>query len=88
MTQYFGKDKQIDNYPPGSLIEMAKNVAEPEAINVAGECADVYYSNYQNMDKRLRRKFSTEMLRAVFDHMVIPAIEKARALDREGREST
>lgn len=55
---------------------------EKPAINVISECADVYYSNLMNVPGDLRQSLSCYQLREIFEHMVKPAIDKARNLDR------
>jgi hypothetical protein len=56
------------------------------AINVKQECADVYYAYFDSLPDRLKKKLSVEMLAEIFRTMVVPTIDKARALDREHRE--
>ena len=59
--------------------------AEKYAINVKQECCDVYYENYENLPEGLRKKISLYMLSEIFMNMVVPAIDKARQLDRDGK---
>lgn len=55
---------------------------EKPAISVPDECANVYYDNYDKLPESLRDKISLHMLREIFDKMVIPAIDKARNIER------
>lgn len=59
---------------------------EQPAINVKQECADEYYAHMKDLPERLRKKISCDMLAEIFRNMVVPAIDKVRALDREHRE--
>jgi hypothetical protein len=61
---------------------------ELTAINVTDECADVYYEQFKSLPSSLRKKISCHMLHDIFKTMVVPAIDKARSLDREGREAS
>lgn len=38
--------------------------------------ADAYYQGFGNLPGRLKKRISLEMLRGIFDHMVVPALEK------------
>ena len=58
---------------------------EKFAINVKQECADEYYAHYECLLERLRKNISMDMLAHIFKDMVVPAIDKARELDRAGR---
>jgi len=58
------------------------------AINVKQECCDVYYESYKNVPENLRKQISCYMLAEIFKEMVVPAIDRARALDREHRFDT
>ena len=60
------------------------NKNEKTAIDVKKECADVYYSHLSELPKELKSRISCYMLDNIFKLMVVPAIDKARALDREG----
>ncbi|MGR3303648.1 MAG: hypothetical protein ACUZ8I_14280 [Candidatus Scalindua sp.] len=56
---------------------------EKPAINIIDECADVYYGNLMNVPEDIRLSLSCYQLREIFEHMVKPAIDKARNLDRK-----
>lgn len=55
---------------------------ESYAINITKECADVYYEKLKELPKDLKKQTSLYLLDAIFKNMVVPAIEKARSLDR------
>jgi len=61
-------------------------MSEETAINVKQECADVYYDNLCNVPEGLRKQISCYMLAEIFRNMVVPAIDKARELDRAARQ--
>ena len=46
--------------------------------------ADIYYAGYRDLPEAVRKRLSIHMLREIFNCMVIPAIDHARALDRAG----
>ena len=53
------------------------------AVSVPDECWKSYSDGFVNMPEDVRKKLSCHMIKNIFDHMVIPAINKARGLDRE-----
>jgi len=55
---------------------------EDLAINVTQEAADVYYANAAKLPKNVKSKLSLHDYSEIFIHMVVPAIDKARKLDR------
>lgn len=61
-------------------------MSEQAAINVKDECANIYYDNFKSMPDSVRKTVSCHMLHEIFKHMVVPAIDKARELDRSNRE--
>ena len=60
-----------------------KVLNEEPAISVIEESANEFYGNYKNLTEKSRKRLSVEMLREMFNVMVVPAIDKARSLDRE-----
>lgn len=52
------------------------------AVSVIDEASKQYYGNYAGLPESLRKKISAEMLHNIFKTMVVPAIDKVRALDR------
>ena len=57
------------------------------AIDVIEEAGKEYYSNFNMLPAALKEKLSCEMLDNIFKKMVIPAVEKARSLDRVERNN-
>ena len=55
------------------------------AISVIDEAANIYYSQLTDMSVQIKKQVSAHMLHEIFKHMVIPAVEEARRLDREHR---
>ena len=53
------------------------------AINVISEAAEIYYAGVKKMPDGIGSQLSFNMMHEIFNTMVIPAIERARALDRE-----
>lgn len=56
------------------------------AISIHDECATVFYGRFMNMNPDIKRKMSMCNLRKMFRECVMPAVDRARALDREGRD--
>ena len=52
------------------------------AINVISEAAEIYYAGVKKMPDGIGSQLSFNMMHEIFNTMVIPAIERARALDR------
>lgn len=69
-----------DNYMSNHQEEKSK------AVSVIDEAANTYYENFGKMPDDVRKKVSCHILKTIFAHMVIPAIDKVRYLDRTGRE--
>lgn len=61
-------------------------MSEEKAISVIDEAWNTYFGNFKDLSEPLKKKISLHMLDHIFRYMVRPAIDKARALDREGRE--
>ena len=55
---------------------------EEAAVSVIDEAADKFYQSFNALPDRIRKKLSCDMLHNIFKHMVIPAIDEARSLDR------
>lgn len=55
------------------------------ATDVTAQAANKFYENLPNLPSRLKTRLSYDDLRSIFNVMVIPALDHARALDREGR---
>jgi hypothetical protein len=81
-----GNDKCENGHTYPSASAIMNDVKMP-AINVKQECCDVYYENYKNIPEALRKQISCYMLAEIFRNMVVPAIDKARELDRENRNN-
>ena len=62
-------------------------MTEEPAINVKQECADVYYDNLKLLPERIKKVLSVDALAEIFRIMVVPAIDKARAIDRGVEQS-
>ncbi len=58
------------------------NHEEKSAISVIDEAANKYYQSFGDMPESIRKKISYEMLHNIFKHMVAPAIDEVRRLDR------
>jgi len=56
---------------------------EKAAINVTDEAADVFYNNVHSLPKSIKKRVSCHMLHEIFKHMVVPAIDHAKKLDRD-----
>ncbi len=52
------------------------------ATSVPSECADVYYKNFNKLPEDLKKRISCHLLNNIFRIMVIPAINRARSVDR------
>lgn len=52
------------------------------AMSVTAECAGVYFDYFKELPESTRKSISLYTLREIFKTMVVPAIDKARALDR------
>lgn len=61
-------------------------MSEKHAVNVTEEAANEFYGNFRNLPDALRKRISAEMLNNIFKTMVVPAIDKARSLDRNQDE--
>jgi len=59
------------------------NTKENFAVSVPDECWNSYSEGFKNLPKDVRMELSCHMIKNIFDHMVIPAIDKARVLDRD-----
>lgn len=57
------------------------------AINVKDEAADTFYNHWSELPKEVKSRVSLHMLENIFKKMVVPAIDRVRALDREGRDA-
>jgi len=65
------------------MKELTSKTVETPAINVMDEAADVYWKHLYEMPEVIK-KLSVHDLRVIFRKAVVPAIDKARQLDREG----
>lgn len=61
---------------------MDKASAEPIAVNVTAEANDTFYAHMSLLPKEVKSKLSFHDVQCIFRIMVIPAIDRARALDR------
>tara|TARA_R110000765_G_scaffold408810_1_gene506730 strand:+ start:43 stop:339 length:297 start_codon:yes stop_codon:yes gene_type:complete len=61
---------------------MNKGIENP-AVSVIDEAANKFYQGFDNMPIPIRKKLSCEMMHNVFKHMVIPALDEVRRLDRK-----
>lgn len=69
-----------------AAIERCRNEHQGNnAVSVIDEAANTFYENFVKMPDDVRGKVSCHMLRNIFDHVVKPAIETVRNLDRAAR---
>lgn len=57
-------------------------MSELPAISVIDECSDIYYDSFDDLPEDVKESISLRELKEIFEKMVIPTIDKARALDR------
>jgi len=50
---------------------------EMAATSTINGVSDAYYDGFKNLPDRIKKSISLDQLKQIFDHMVIPAIEKA-----------
>jgi len=67
-----------------SEFKIIENTDPDAAISVYDEAATVYWKLLKS-NPELTKRTSFHQLRCIFDTCIIPAIDKVRQLDREGR---
>lgn len=65
------------------LIEEDSETTTSDAISVYDEAFNVYFDSYAYLGRPTQHQISIQQIKEIFEHMVKPAIDKVRELDRQ-----
>lgn len=82
---WFDAQTAAEAYLQGALRQLHAFIEDEPAISVIEEASKIYSDpdNFAKIDPFIRKQISFMILSKIFEHLVVPAIDRVRELDRE-----